>query len=195
MAIQTGKIMTLAFAAAMALPVVSSAAVADSDCCTSGSSCASMIKKMQDSCTEGNASLEDSCKAIQGLTQYEWLLQNPDLSSLSSDEKDIAGTYQVKVGKDFLMTNKWLRGDAPGISSNGKSDINLEKICYSTRDVEIRGYVKKIFFKIPFSLSFKSDVQSVQGKRGYFAEGGANGQTGRYFFSPVQSDRTPIDSL
>lgn len=196
MTILNRKLMTLTFGGAMALSGLSStAAAADSACCTSGSSCAAMIKEMQASCAKGNASLEDSCKAMAGLTQYEWLLQNHDLSPLKADAKDVAGTYQVKVGGSFVMTNKWKKADAPGIKSDDKSDIALSKICYNTREVEINGSIKVLIARVPFQLSFRSDVQNVQGKRGYFATGGARNQTGRYFFSPVTPDRKPLDVL
>lgn len=186
------KFATVTMMGALALLTHSAnAAVADSACCTSGNACAAMIKEVQASCTQGNASLEDTCKVLQGLSQYEWLLQNPDLSPLRSDAKDIAGTYQVKVGGSFVLVNKWMKGDAPGITQNDSSKISLTKICYSTRDVQLSGTVS--FFKVPFNLSFRSDLQSVQGKRGYFAEGGARTQKGRYFFSPVTPDRQPIE--
>lgn len=183
----------LAAVGAVILPMSSAtAAVAETNCCTSGSACADMIQKLEDACDAGQDSLINTCNSIHGLMTYEWLLHNPDLSPLGSDSKDFAGTYQLTVGDDFILTNKWLRGDAPGISSNGDSEINLKKICYNTTQVAIAGTVKAILFSIPFQLSFKTEPAVVKGVKGYFGSGKAQGTEKAYFFTPVKSDRTPI---
>lgn len=188
--VMANLLMKLAVVTSALLPVsFASAAVAESACCKSGVACAQMINDLQAACASGQSSLKPTCVAMKGLVSFEWLLNYRDLSPLKKSDKDFAGTYQLKVGEQFVITNKWKKTDAPGISADSQNDIRLKQVCYNPSSIQVSGKVNAF---VSFGLEFQTQVVKVNGISGYF---GSAGEDRDYFFYPVTADRKIITSF
>lgn len=193
-------VMKLVVIASALFPLSSTSASTSVDqpvCCDSGVKCEEMINSLQASCNLRTSSLKATCIAMKGIVSYEWLLNSRDLSPLLPKQKDLAGTYQLKVGKNFGLTNKWKTTDAPGIEEKEKmqNDIKLRRLCYDRSGIELFGTVGVLFFKEPFALKFQTEVVKVGGISGYFVSGGSKSLAGDFFFYPVTADRQIITSF
>lgn len=149
------------------------------ECCDTASDCLQLQQDLQASAAK-NAALLNSNETLTTLTHLKVKLQNYDLSPLTRDQKDMAGTYIVDLSRMSLL-NEWKKTDAPGISEDGSTRLTVNRVCVDETDLIVDARVN--IFKT-FEFVFKTKLQDRNTAQGLTLHGyDVTAEQTRFFFS------------